>query len=76
MKQKAFEKMIEVEEARIKIEGESSSFHPLPPIKLNNIFVRAEDLNEEIHTDQTGAFPHTSQCGNRYIMVAVHLDTN
>jgi hypothetical protein len=29
-KQKAFKKMIEVEEARIKIEGESSPFHPLP----------------------------------------------
>jgi hypothetical protein len=76
MKQKAFEKMIKVEEGRIKIEGESSPFHPLPPTKLNDIFVRLEDLNEEIHTNQTGAFPHTSQCGNRYIMVAVYLDAN
>ncbi len=39
MKQKAFEKMIEVEEGRIKIEGESSPFCPLTPTKLNNIFV-------------------------------------
>jgi hypothetical protein len=38
--------------------------------------VRVEDLNEEIHTNQTGAFPHTSQRSNRYIMVAVHLDGN
>jgi hypothetical protein len=75
-KQKAFKKMIKVEEARIKIEGESSPFHPLPPTKLNNIFVHVEDLNEEIHTNQTGAFPPTSQRGNCYIMVAVHLDTN
>jgi hypothetical protein len=75
-KQKAFEKMIEVEEARIKIEGESSPFRPLPPTKLNDIFVRVEDLNEEIHTNQTGAFLHTSQRGNRYIMVAIHLDAN
>ena len=65
--------MIEVEEARIKIEGDSSPFRPLPPTKLNDIFVHVEDLNEEIHTNQTGAFPHTSQCGNRYIMVAVHI---
>jgi hypothetical protein len=70
-KQKALEKMIEVEEARIKIKGESSPFCPLPPTKLNNIFVRMKDLNEEIHTDQTGEFPHTSQRGNRYIMVAL-----
>ncbi len=76
MKQKAFKKMIEVEEARIKNEGESSPFRPLPPTKLNDIFVRVEDLNEEIHTNQTGAFPHTSQHGNRYIMVAVRLNAN
>ncbi len=59
--------MIKVEEARINIKGDSSPFHPLPPTKLNDIFVRVEDLNEEIHT---------SQRGNRYIMVADHLDTN
>jgi hypothetical protein len=75
-KQKAFEKLIEVEEARIKIKGDSSPFRPLPPTKLNDIFLRVEDLNEDIHTNQTSAFPHTSQRGNRYIMVAIHLDTN
>jgi hypothetical protein len=74
--QKAFEKLIEVEEARIKIKGDSSLFRPLPPTKLNDIFVRVEDLNEEFHTNQTSAFPHTSQRGNCYIMVAVHLDAN
>jgi hypothetical protein len=68
--------MIEVEEARIKIKGESSPFRPLPPTKLNNIFVHVEDLNEEIHTNQTGASPHTSQRGNCYIMVAIHLNAN
>ncbi len=65
-----------MEEARIKIERESSPFCPLPPAKLNGIFVRVEDLNEEIHTNQTGALPHTSKHGNCYIMVAVHLDAN
>jgi hypothetical protein len=73
---KLSKKMIKVEEARIKIKGESSPFRPLPPTKLNDIFVRVEDLNEEIHTNQTGAFPHTSQRGNCYIMVANHLDVN
>jgi hypothetical protein len=75
-KQKAFKTMIKVEEARIKIKGESSPFRPLPPTKLNDIFLRMEDLNEEIHTNQTGAFPHISQCGNCYIMVAIHLKVN
>jgi hypothetical protein len=68
--------MIKVEEARIKIERESPPVHPLLPTKLNDIFMHVEDLNEEIHTNQTGAFPYTSHRGNRYIMVAVHLDVN
>ena len=65
-----------MEETRIKIEGESPPYCPLPPSKLNNIFVWVKDLTKEVHTNQTGAFPHTSQRGNGYIMVAVHLDTN
>jgi hypothetical protein len=37
--------------------------------KLNDIFVKIYELAETIHTDQTGAFPVTSQRGYRYIMV-------
>ena len=75
-KQRAFDKLIEIEETRIKIEGENSHFRPPNPTKLNDMFVQVVDLTEEIHTDLTGAFPHTSQRGNRYIMVAIHLDAN
>lgn len=75
-KQNIFADLIEAEDVKIKIEGESSPFQPLPPTKLNDMFTTIVDLAEEIHTDQTGAFPHTSQRGNRYIMVAIHLDTN
>ncbi len=75
-KNKAFEKLLEDEETRIKIEGESSPFQPLPPTKCNDMFVRVVVLTKEIHTNQTGAIPHTSQRGNRYIMVAIHLDAN
>ena len=71
-----FTALVEREETRIKIEGESSPHKPLPPTKLDDIFIHMVDLTEEIHTDQTGAFPHTSQRGNRYIMVAIHLDAN
>jgi hypothetical protein len=65
-----------VEETRIKIKGEASPYLPLPPSKLNEIFVQVEDLSKEVHANQTGAFPHTTQRGNQYIMVAVHLDAN
>jgi hypothetical protein len=75
-KHNAFTALVETEEKRIKIEGENSPFKPLPSTKLNDIFIRVVDLTDEIHTDQTGAFPHTSQRGNRYIMVAIHLDAN
>jgi hypothetical protein len=34
------------------------------------------DLADTIHTDQTGAFPMTSQRGYRYIMVGIHIDAN
>jgi hypothetical protein len=44
--------------------------------KENFIHTHVINLSEEIHSDQTGAFPHTSQRGNRYIMVLTHLDAN
>ena len=44
--------------------------------KMDNIFVKIYKLAEEIHTDQTGAFLVTSQCGYRYIMVSIHIDAN
>ena len=44
--------------------------------KLNDIFVNSYELVETIHTNQTGAFPVTSQQGYRYIMVDIHIDAN
>jgi hypothetical protein len=61
---------------RIKIEGKKSPFHHIPNTKTNKAFFRIEDLPDLIHTNQPGAFPFTSQQGNRYIMVAIHLDAN
>ena len=72
-KHNSFTALVKQEETRIKIEGESSPYKPLPPTKLNDIFMCMVDLTNEIYTNQTGAFPHTSQQGNRYIMVAIHL---
>ncbi len=47
-----------------------------PIVKHSDIFVRIEDFSDTIHSDQTGGFPYTSQRGNRYIMVAIHLNAN
>jgi len=41
--------------------------------KLNDIFVKIYKLAEMVHTDQTGAFPVTSQRGYRYIMIGIHI---
>ncbi len=42
----------------------------------DNMFIKVMDLADTIHSNQTGAFPFTSQHGNRYIMVAIHINTN
>jgi len=75
-KQVALDKIIENEEVRIKMEGKGSPFHQKPITKTHEAFFCIDDLTDSIHTDQTGAFPFTSQRGNRYIMVAIHLNTN
>jgi hypothetical protein len=76
MKQKALKKIIENKTVRIKIEGKNSPCHHIPLTKTHEAFFYIEDLSNPIHTDQTRAFPFTSQQGNRYIMVAIHLDAN
>ena len=73
-KQKALTKLIETALVHIKIENPDSP--PTNFARHYDIFFHVEDLSETIHTDQTGAFPFLSQRGNRYIMVAIHLDAN
>ena len=75
-KQVPLEKITENKEVRIKIEGESSPFHQIPITKTHKAFFCTDDLTDSIHTNQTGAFPFISQRGNRYIMVAIHLNAN
>jgi hypothetical protein len=62
---------------QIKIEGEERH-EPFQAQISKEIFIfcRVIDSSETIHTDQTGAFPHTSIQGNRYIMVGIHLNAN
>ncbi|KAL7537341.1 hypothetical protein ACHAWF_005737, partial [Thalassiosira exigua] len=57
-----------------KLEKEKSVAKAQP--KEHDIFLKIVDLQETIYTDQTGQFPYLSSKGNRYIMVAVHIDAN
>ncbi len=60
-KQVALEKIIENKEVRIKIESENSPFHQIPITKTHEAFFRINYPTNSIHTNQTGAFPFTSQ---------------
>jgi hypothetical protein len=74
-KGKALEHIVRREQ-HIKIEpGAEDS--PKAQIKQHdNIFIWIVDLGNTIHLDQTGAFPFTSQQGNRYIMEVIHVNAN
>ena len=73
-KQKALDKLVEMAMVMSKQEHEDSP--PTTIVRHQDIFFHIPDLTKTIHTDQTGGFPFTSQRGNRYIMVAIHLDAN
>ena len=38
--------------------------------------VKMYDTHDTLYTDQTGKFPHLSSRGNRYQMIAYHVDSN
>ena len=59
-----------------KVEMENDK-HPKEAIKKeHDVYVKVLDLKETIYTNQTGQFPFTSSEGNRYIMVAIHVDAS
>jgi hypothetical protein len=64
------------EQVEIKIEPGTDVLLQQPMKKQHDIFAVIYKLTEEIHTDQMGAFPITSQHGYQYIMVGIHLDAN
>jgi len=47
-----------------------------PEPKQNDVFMKIIDMKDTIYTDETGQFPHLSSKDNRYIMVAIHIDSN
>jgi hypothetical protein len=74
-KQKALDHLVESEKL-VKLKVEPGTEEVSPAKRHNDIFVRVKDLAESIHSDQTSVFPYTLQQGNRYIMIAIHLDAN
>jgi hypothetical protein len=64
------------EQVEIKIELGTEVLPQQPMKKQHDIFVVIYELAEEVHTDQMGAFPITSQRGYRYIMVGIYLNAN
>ena len=47
----------------------------LPAVKSKEFHVRVEP-SSKLYTDNMGRFPVRSRSGNRYIMLAYHVDTN
>ncbi len=60
-------------ERQIKIEPGTEDL-PTDIRRHDDIFIQIMDLADTTHSDQTGTFPFTSQRGNRYIMVIIHVD--
>ena len=48
----------------------------IPLKKHHDIYMKVEDAEDTIYTDQTGAFPPRSRKGNRYIMIMCEMDGN
>ena len=70
-KQKVLNKLFEMAATSLQ-----SATLKAPIVKHSDKFMFIEDLSNIIHLDQMGGFPYRSQRGNRYIMVAIHLDAN
>ena len=48
----------------------------IPLQKHQDIYIAINDAKETMYTDQTGAFPVTSNKGNKYIMILCEIDNN
>ncbi len=53
------------------------NFKPKPGVKHKDVYLKVFDTTKKsMFSNQTGKFPITSACGNKYIMAAVELDGN
>jgi hypothetical protein len=67
---------IVAKEQHIKIEPGTENAPQSHLKQHDDMFIKIMDLADTIHSNQTGAFPISSQCSDRYIMVAIHIDAN
>jgi hypothetical protein len=74
-RQKALEYIV-AKEQHIKIKSGTENAPQSHNKQHGNMLIKIEDLADIIHSNQTGEFYYTSQCGNRYIMVAIPIDAN
>ncbi len=44
--------------------------------KEHDVYIQIFNVEETMHTDQTGCFPANSSSGNKYIMMLVEIDSN
>jgi hypothetical protein len=64
-----------VRSTRIKLEDDNTQ----PPTKekiMQDLNIKVHNVNNTLHSNQTGCFPATSSSGNQYIMVIVEVDGN
>jgi hypothetical protein len=74
-KQKALDYIV-AKEQNIKIKPGTENA-PQSHIKCHDdMYIKIMELANNIHSNQTGAFPFTSLRGNRYMMVAIHVNAN
>jgi hypothetical protein len=63
-------------EQNIKIEQDTENATQSHIKHHEDMFIKIVDLTNTIHSNQTGASPFTLQRGNRYKMVAIHINAN
>ena len=44
--------------------------------KVRDVYTKVYDVRNTVFSDQIGQFPTRSQCGNKYIMVMVEINSN
>ena len=66
-------KVKQMVEIKIEPGTETATHKATPAKKMNDIFVKIYELSGEIHTDQTGKFPVTSQRGYLSIPSSLQL---
>jgi hypothetical protein len=60
------------------LDQSKTSIRKQPPKskKMNDVYIKIQNVSETIHSNQTGHFPATSSRGNQFIMVLAEANGN